>query len=161
MARYDAGTDPERFVVSPDGSRLYASNEDAGTASVTDVRRKRVIATLIVGIEPEGVALSPDGRWVYVTAETSNTVSVIDTRASQVVTSFLVDPRPRAAAFSPDGRWAYVTAEIGGTVTVVSVPRHKGCGRSRFPARPIPWESWFRRTASGCTWRTATATPSP
>ena len=125
VVRYDAGTDPERFAVSRDGSRLYASNEDAGTATITDLRKRKVRAALVVGIEPEGVALSPDGHWVYVTAETSNTVSVIDTRAERVVASFLVDPRPRAAAFSPDGRRAYVTAEIGGTVSVVDTVLHQ------------------------------------
>ena len=64
LQRFDVGTDPERFVVSRDGSRLYSANEDAGTATVTDIRRNKVIASLVVGIEPEGVALSPDGRWV-------------------------------------------------------------------------------------------------
>jgi len=79
VQRFDVCTSPERFVVTRDGSRLYAANEDAGTATVTDIRKNKVISSLIVGIEPEGVALSPDGRWVYVTAETSNTVSVIET----------------------------------------------------------------------------------
>jgi PQQ-dependent catabolism-associated beta-propeller protein len=125
VARYAAGTDPERFAISRDGSRLYAANEDAGTATITDLKKRKVLTALVVGIEPEGVALSPDGRWVYITAETSNTVSVIDTRTERVVASFLVDPRPRAAAFSPDGRRAYVTAEIGGTVSVVDTVRHQ------------------------------------
>lgn len=97
------GTDPEQFGVTPDGARLYASNEDAGTASATDLRAGRVLATLVVGIEPEGVAISLDGRWVYVTAETSNTVSVIDTRTNRVAASFLVDVRPRAVAFRATG----------------------------------------------------------
>jgi PQQ-dependent catabolism-associated beta-propeller protein len=121
---YPAGTDPEAFAVSPDGRFLYASNEDAGTASVVDLRSGAVIATLIVGVEPEGVAISPDGRWVYVTAETSNTVSVIDTRIHEVVASFMVEVRPRAAAFSPDGRRAYVTNEISGSLSVVDVATH-------------------------------------
>ena len=125
LKRYDAGTDPERFVVSRDGRRLYAANEDAGTATITDIRTNKVIVTLVVGVEPEGVAISPDGHWVYVTAETSNTVSVIDTARGKVVSSMLVDPRPRDAAFSPDGARAYVTAEIGGSVSVVDARRHK------------------------------------
>ena len=39
IQRFDAGSDPERFVVSRDGSRLYSANEDAGTATVTDVQQ--------------------------------------------------------------------------------------------------------------------------
>lgn len=120
-----AGSDPEQFAIAPAGDRLYAANEDAGTATITGLDRDSVLATLVVGIEPEGVAVSPDGRWVYVTAETSNTVSVIDTQKREVVASFLVDVRPRAAAFSPDGRLAYVSNEISGTLSVVEVPAHR------------------------------------
>ncbi|HEX2166060.1 MAG TPA: cytochrome D1 domain-containing protein, partial [Longimicrobiales bacterium] len=87
VALHQVGSDPEQFALSPDGRRLYAANEDAGTATITDVVSGTVLRTLIVGIEPEGVAISPDGRWIYVTAETSNTVSVIDTRTSEVVAS--------------------------------------------------------------------------
>jgi len=137
VARFDAGSDPERFVVTRD--RLYAANEDAGTATVTEIAKNKVIASLIVGIEPEGVALSPNGRWVYVTAETSNTVSVIDTRSLEVVSTFLVDPRPRVATFSPDGKRAYVTAEIGGTLAVVDAVRHKVLRTIKLPptAKPV------------------------
>lgn len=124
VARYPAGSDPEQFAISPDGRRLYSANEDAGTATITELSNSTIEATLVVGIEPEGVAVSPDGRWVYVTAETSNTVSVIDTELDRVVTNFTVDVRPRAAVFSPDGSRAYVTNEISGTLTVVDVDRH-------------------------------------
>ena len=67
LAKYEAGTDPENFVLNKDDSRLYIANEDAGTASVTDVSANRVIAIMAVGLEPEGAAISPDGRWVYIT----------------------------------------------------------------------------------------------
>lgn len=125
LRRHRAGTDPEQFALLPGDARLYATNEDAGTASAYDLRTGRAVATLVVGIEPEGVAASPDGRWVYVTAETSNSVSVIDTRRDSIVSSFLVDVRPRAAAFSPDGARAWITNEIGGTLTVVDARRHQ------------------------------------
>jgi PQQ-dependent catabolism-associated beta-propeller protein len=125
VARYDAGTDPERFVLSHDGRLLIAANEDAGTATITELATGKILETLVVGIEPEGVGISPDGRWVYVTAETSNTVSVIDMRARKVVKSFVVDPRPRVAAFSPDGKFAYVSSEIGSSVSRIDVARHE------------------------------------
>jgi PQQ-dependent catabolism-associated beta-propeller protein len=136
--RHRAGSDPEQFALAPDGSRLYAANEDAGLATVTDLRTGAAVASLPVGIEPEGVAVSPDGRWVYVTAETSNTVSVIDTRGPRVVASFLVDVRPRAVAFSPDGRRAYVTNEISGTVSVVDARRHAVVGTVAIGERAKP-----------------------
>jgi PQQ-dependent catabolism-associated beta-propeller protein len=125
VSRHRAGSDPEQFAITPDGALLVASNEDAGTATITDLVSGLPVATLTVGIEPEGVAVSPDGRWIYVTAETSNTVSVIDVAKRDVVANFLVEERPRAAVFAPDSKRAYVTNEISGTVSVIDVARHR------------------------------------
>ena len=128
--RYKAGTDPEQFAITPDGRRIFAANEDAGTASSIDPVTGQVRSALVVGTEPEGVTVSPDGRWVYVTGETSNTVSVIDVAAERIVATFLVDARPRAVAFSRDGRFAFVTSEVGGSVARVDARRHKLLARA-------------------------------
>ena len=106
-------------------AKLYIANEDAGTASITDVKANRVIASFAVGLEPEGAAISPDGRWVYITSESSSTVSVIDTQTNQVVTTFLVGARPREAVLTPDSSRAHVTAENGNTVSVVDTKNHQ------------------------------------
>ena len=84
-ALFPAGSDPERFAITPDGKRMYSANEDGNSATATDIASRKEIASLIVGIEPEGVGITPDGRWCYVTAETSNSVSVIDIRSNKVV----------------------------------------------------------------------------
>src|SRR5688572_22068711 len=85
LRRIAAGSDPETFAITPRDRMLYSSNEDAGTASATDLSSGKVVATMVVGIEPEGVAANGDGRWIYVTAETSNSVSMIDARVNRVV----------------------------------------------------------------------------
>lgn len=114
----DAGGDPEQLALLP-GDRLVTSNEDAGTATIFDLRSERPAATLVTGIEPEGVTASPDGRLAYVTAETSNTVTVIDARRDSVIATFIVGARPRDVAFSPDGARAWVSSEMGRSLTVV------------------------------------------
>jgi len=124
MAKYESGTDPENFVLDDNATRLYIANEDAGTASITDVKANRVIATFPVGLEPEGAAISPNGRWVYITSESSSSVSVIDTPSGEVVKTFLVGARPREAAFTPDSTRAYVTAENGNVISVVDTKDH-------------------------------------
>jgi PQQ-dependent catabolism-associated beta-propeller protein len=124
VARYEAGTDPENFVIDDNATRLYIANEDAGTASITDVKANRVIASMPVGLEPEGAAMSPDGRWVYITSESSSSVSVIDTRSGEVVKQFLVGARPREAVFTADSARAYITAENGNVVSVVDTKDH-------------------------------------
>src|ERR1044072_7552263 len=124
LAHYNAGTDPENFALNNDDSRLYISNEDAGTASITDVKANRVVATLAVGLEPEGAAISPDGRWVYITSESSSTVTVIDTQTNQPVKTFLVGARPREAMFTHDGLRAYVSAENGSSLSAIDTSDH-------------------------------------
>jgi YVTN family beta-propeller protein len=149
IAKYDAGTDPENFAIDNRATRLYIANEDAGTASITDVKANRVIATMPVGLEPEGAAMSPDGRWVYITSEASSTVTVIDTQKGQVVKTFLVGARPREVAFSSDSARAYVTAENGNVISVVDTKlRPSRCLPATLPRSQNPKVSWFPPMAS-------------
>jgi PQQ-dependent catabolism-associated beta-propeller protein len=135
---YPAGTDPECIAASPNGQRLYLSNEDVGTASIVDVATGKTRATLIVGTEPEGVTASPDGKWVYVTAETSNVLTVIDAQTEQVAANILVDARPRFTLFTRDSAHAWATAEIGGSVQLIDAKRHRVVKRVRLPATHKP-----------------------
>ncbi|HEV2669414.1 MAG TPA: hypothetical protein VG324_31145, partial [Blastocatellia bacterium] len=113
------GSDPEQFVISHDGARLYVANEDVGLASVVDARSGQIIKTLPVGKEPEGVGISPDGKVIYVTSENDGSVAVIETNDNNIVTTLKVGRRPRAVAFLPDGSRAYVSLENDGAVAVI------------------------------------------
>jgi YVTN family beta-propeller protein len=119
------GSDPETFDISEDGSTLFVSNEDAGTASIVDIASGKIRSTVPVGKEPEGVRLQPDGAAVWVTGETDHNVSLLDTRTGKVIGQINVGKRPRDLAFTPDGSRAYVTSEIDGTVWVIDVPSRK------------------------------------
>src|SRR3954469_25671488 len=110
------GSDPETFDISEDGSTLFVSNEDAGTASIVDIASGKIRSTVPVGKEPEGVRLQPDGSAVWVTGETDHNLSLLDTRTGKVVGQINVGKRPRDLGFSPDGSRAYVTSEVDGTV---------------------------------------------
>ena len=119
------GSDPEQFDVSADGSWLYVANEDAGVASIVDLRSAQITVTVPVGTEPEGVAVRPDGRAVYVTAETDHVVTALDARTGRELDRVTVGRRPRDLAFAPDGSRLYVSAEVDGTVSVIEVPEHR------------------------------------
>src|ERR1051325_3173701 len=119
------GSDPEQFALSPDGTRLYVSNEDAATASILEPTTGKLVATVPVGTEPEGVAVSPDGKLVFVTGETSNNVTALDPETGTVLFHVAVDQRPRDLGFLPDGSRLYVSAEVGGTVSVVDVAKRR------------------------------------
>ena len=133
------GSDPEQFDISPDGGRLYVSNEDAGTASIVDVGSGRILTTVKVGLEPEGVRLSPDGKLVLVTAETDHVITILDAATGKAQGQVVVGKRPRDLAFLSDGRRAYVTAEVEGTVSLIDLPSLKVLTVIQLPenARPM------------------------
>jgi YVTN family beta-propeller protein len=130
------GSDPETFDLSRDGSTLFVSNEDAGTASIVDVGSGKIRSTVKVGQEPEGVRVHPDGNTVWVTGETAHNVTIIDTKSGKVLGSIEVGRRPRSIAFTPDGKRAYVTSEVDGTVWVVDV-----AGRKKLKVITMPPDS--------------------
>src|SRR5436190_1325141 len=122
---YVAATDPECVAVSPDGKRLFTSNEDAATASILDVANGKSVATLVVGTEPEGVAASPDGKWVYVTGEASNTVAVIDTAAKKIIATIPAGNRVWGIAMTHDGRKVYAANSLSNTITVIDTAANR------------------------------------
>ena len=98
-----AGSDPENFDVSQDGTQLYVSNEDEAAVSIVDIASGNVAKTLKVGAQPEGVKVTPDGKHVWVTSEETGTISVLDPVAGKIIKTFKVGHRPRSLAFFPDG----------------------------------------------------------
>ncbi len=120
-----AGSDPENFDISKDGSQLFISNEDDSAVSIVDVASGTVAKTLKLGAQPEGVKVTPDGKLVYITSEETGTISVLDPTEGKILKTFKVGHRPRSVAFLPDGSRAYVNAENDGTVVVVDAVKEK------------------------------------
>ena len=120
-----AGSDPEEFDLSKDGTLLYCSNEDAGLTSIVDIATGQVITSIPVGPEPEGVTTSPDGKFVFVTSEQGGTIAVIDALAHKPIKTIAVGNRPRHVAFFPDGSKAYVTRENDGVISLIDAIKHQ------------------------------------
>jgi len=118
-----AGSDPEQFDLSPDGARLFISNEDSASVSVLNVATGALEATIRVGNEPEGVRVSPNGKWVLVTNETGNSVTIIDAKTFAVQHTMSVGQRPRDVAFTPDSATIYVSGELDASVSRATVPK--------------------------------------
>src|SRR5215471_7006028 len=85
-------------AVSPDGSKVYVTNEFANTVSVIDAATNMVSATIPVPSflpsHPFGVAVSPDGNMVYVANNGTDTVSVIDTATNTISATIHVGRGP-------------------------------------------------------------------
>jgi YVTN family beta-propeller protein len=117
--KISAGSDPEEFSLSKDGTKLYVSNEDVKTASVIDIATGKVEHIVAVGQEPEGVATAPDGKRFYVTCEAGGDVYAIDTAAYTPVGHFKVNVRPRSMDFSPSAGVGFIPSESTGELNVI------------------------------------------
>jgi YVTN family beta-propeller protein len=128
-----SGQDPETFDLSPDGKRIYVSNEDSAEMSAIDIASGSVIKKVKVGEEPEGVTTSPDGRFVYVTCEGTQSVVAGTTEPLTPVGIIEVGERPRSIAVTPDGATLFVTAENSGTIAVVDAKTNTVATTIRLP----------------------------
>src|SRR3546814_6139261 len=79
-----SGPDPELLVISPDGKRLYAANEDDNLVTVIDLESGTAVAEIPVGVEPEGMGVSPDGKTIVNTSETTNMAPFIDAETFEI-----------------------------------------------------------------------------
>jgi YVTN family beta-propeller protein len=105
--------------VSPDGTKVYVTNEYDDTVSVINTSDDKIIATIPLNSVPLGVAVSQDGEKVFVTSPHSGTVSVIDT-ASNSVAGTIGGSFPFGVAVTPDGTKIYAAQqESAGTVSVI------------------------------------------
>jgi YVTN family beta-propeller protein len=118
--KINAGSDPEEFALSKDGTRLYVSNEDVRTASVINIQTRKVEHIIPVGQEPEGAATAPDGARFYITCEAGGDIFAVDTTHYKVVGHFKVPVRPRSVAFLPEGPLAFIPSESSGQLNVIN-----------------------------------------
>lgn len=58
-------------MVSPSGTRVYVTNELAGTVSAIDATSKAVVATIAVAAFSIGVAIDAKGSRIYVARATA------------------------------------------------------------------------------------------
>lgn len=120
-----AGSDPEEFSLSSDGTKLYVSNEDVKTASVIDIASGKVEHIISVGHEPEGVVTAPDGKRFYVTCEAGGDIYVVDTANYTTVGHFKVNVRPRSMAFLPGNQIGFIPSESTGELNVIDTVNFK------------------------------------
>lgn len=136
--RIAAGSDPEEFALSKDGSRIYISNEDTKSATVINIAAQKIEHVIPVGAEPEGVTTTPDGRYFYVACEAGGDVFAIDTKTYETTSRFKVEGRPRSIDFTANGGIAIVPSESVGQVNIVDTARHAVLKTLTLPAGSRP-----------------------
>lgn len=121
----DPGTDTTSVVASPDGSRLYAINQNLSSVAVIAAESGQVLKTITLGQTLDGLVVTPDGADLLVAREDSGfqgTLITIDTATDEVVgTPVAVGRQPLQVAVTPDGKAAYVTNGLDASVSAVTL----------------------------------------
>ena len=96
---------PDTIIVSPDGSRVYATHYNNNAISAIELASN---SHTLIGLDdaPLDIAVSPDGDQLYVT--NLHSLALIDT-ATNVAESVPMGDLPRHLHISGDGKQAYVT----------------------------------------------------
>lgn len=118
------------IVITPDGSKLYASNKTFPFAVVIDVARRKLLKKIALPNGSEGLALAPDGTRLYVMAQRPQSFAVIDTASDEVIDTVPLEvfvatapeknPQKRVKV-SPDGRHLLITSFNTGEIAIAAV----------------------------------------
>jgi len=119
---------PHGLAVSPDGSRIYISEEADKTLTVVDGKTLQVTKRIPLSGNPNLVDLTPDGRWIYVAiaqtwddlsnfpeikAAPSGGVDVIDSASLQNVKTIAIKGGIHNLNVTPDGKFLLAGASRG------------------------------------------------
>jgi YVTN family beta-propeller protein len=111
---------PHGVTTSPDGARMYLSNEVRHTLDVVEMPSMRIAARVPLSGRPNNVAVSKDGRKVYVgIAQAPGALDVIDTVALTNVKTVPTKGAIHNVYVTPDGKWAVAGSIPEKTISIV------------------------------------------
>jgi YVTN family beta-propeller protein len=97
------------LVLSQDGKRAYTANVSAGSVSVLDLKKRKLVTVIQVAKTIQRISISPDGGRVFTQDRDSPRVAVIDTATNKISGWIAMPELPYASAATPDGRSLLVT----------------------------------------------------
>ncbi|MDX1981036.1 MAG: hypothetical protein SFV51_12265 [Bryobacteraceae bacterium] len=111
---------PHGLVISPDGGRIYVTNEARRTLDVVDSRTLAVFKSIPLSGRPNNVDVSKDGKTVYVgIRQAPGAVDVIDAVGLANVKSVLTKGEIHNVYVTPDGRFAVAGSIQASTISVI------------------------------------------
>ena len=117
------GTYPDGVCVSPDGAKVYVTNQTMDSkVFVIDTLTNTVIDSIPVGnvTLPSLICISPDGTKLYVSLLHDSTVRVINTSTNTVSAIISVVGEPEGISVSPDGALVYVAINNDNSLSVIN-----------------------------------------
>jgi gliding motility-associated-like protein len=108
IAEITCGTNPLGISATPDGTKLYITNNVSNDVTVVNALTNTPITSIAVGLRPASIITSADSKTVYVNNQQSGNVSVIDVKSNKVTATITVGGTPDGLCLSPDGSRLYV-----------------------------------------------------
>ncbi len=111
---------PHGTVISPDGRRIYVTEEATRTMDAIDAKTLKVIKKVLLSGRPNNLAVTKDGRKVYVgIAQQPGAVDVIDTATMMNIKSVPVQGAIHNVYVTPDGKYAVSGSVATGVITAI------------------------------------------
>jgi len=105
---------------SPDGSRIYVSDEATSSLAVVDAKTLKVTRRVPLSGHPNNMAVGKDGRRVYVgIIQAPGGVDVIDTATLERVKTIPTKGTIHNAYVTPDGKFVVAGSIQGKTINVI------------------------------------------
>jgi len=123
ITEVDAGVQPTRVVLQPDGRFLWVGNdaeaESESGVTVIDTQSLTAVASIATGLGHHEIAFTDDSRTAFVSNRESGTVSVIDVASLAKVKDIETGPLPISLAYSSLSDALYVADGSAGTVSII------------------------------------------
>jgi YVTN family beta-propeller protein len=111
---------PHGTVLSPDGARIYVTEEATKTMDAVDAKTLKIIKKVPLSGRPNNLAVTKDGKKVYVgIAQQPGAVDVIDTATLTRIKSIPVQGAIHNVFTTPDSKYAVSGSVASGVITAI------------------------------------------
>jgi len=122
IATIPVGQSPIGVAISPDGAKVYITNQQSSTISVINTATNTVQTTFVtpIGTKPTGIVVTPDNSKIYVADHQLNSVLVYNTATNSLISTIPVGTSPYGVCISPDGTKVYAANSSDNTISVIN-----------------------------------------
>jgi YVTN family beta-propeller protein len=107
------------LAISSDGSKAYITSDKTGRFQVVDLKRGRVLTSILVGTDLNQLTLTKDGRHAYIPVRGENKIAVVQLNPVKLLKKLASPAGPHDAYTSADGTRIYVGAQYGSAIVVI------------------------------------------
>jgi len=111
------GSNPRAIVLSPDGTKLYATLNIAGKVIAWDLENKKALKSVKTGQAARSLAISSDGTALFVVNFNSATVSKVATNGMKLLQTIKVCQEPIGVTYDSSTNKTWVAC-YGGSIKV-------------------------------------------